>query len=203
MIHTALKFLVDEVNEFIALKASGDTTRVELNALVDQDGQIKIGIDKIGCSLVNIEEERIGKTQTPYAPAVNGNSVKRNPPVKLNLYILFAANPNVDTTMTNYEEGLKLISFIITFFQSKNYFTQANSPGLDSQIEKLIVELYSLPVEQQNYLWGSLGAKYMPSVLYRIRLLEMQENALTETAPVIDQIGNLTGGDSLVSHINS
>ena len=31
--------------------------------------------------------------------------------------------------------------------------------------------MYSLNFEEQNQLWGSLGAKYMPSVLFKIRTI--------------------------------
>jgi hypothetical protein len=194
MIHTALKFLVEELNEYLALKLPGNPALVQLNALVDQEGIIKIDDNKVGCTLVNIEEERIARSQAPYSSPVGGNSVKKNPPVKLNLYLLFAANPTIEPATTNYQEGLRLISYIVTFFQSKCYFTQENSPGLDSDIDKLVVELYSLPVEQQNYMWGSLGAKYMPSVLYRVRLLQLEENATLETNPTIGGVANPDGG---------
>ncbi len=191
MINVALKFLVNELNEFIALKAGGDNTRVQLNGLVNQAGDVMVGDDKVGCTLINVEEERIAKAQMPYAPALNGNTTRRNPPIKLNLYVLFAANPRIETTSTNYEEGLKLISHIVSFFQSKNHFDTENSPGLDPLIDKLVVELYSLPVEQQNYLWGSIGAKYMPSVLYRVRLLEIQEDAALDSSPSIGEVSGL------------
>lgn len=200
MIKEALRFIVQEVNEYIGMKAAGDTTRVQLNGLVNQDGVVQIASDKIGCTLINIEEERIARSQVPYAPSVGGNSVRKNPSVKLNLYILFAANPKIETTMTNYEEGLALISHIISFFQSKNHFDHENSPGLDPRIEKLLLELYSLPVEQQNYLWGSIGAKYMPSVLYRVRLLEIQENNLLDSNQVISEIDGKLGDGILTSH---
>jgi len=198
MIKEALKFLVGELNEFIAIKTGGDTTRVELNGLVNQEGMIMIGADRIGCTLVNIEEERIARSQVTYAPSLNGNTTRINPTVKLNLYILFAANPKIETSTTNYEEGLALISLVVSFFQSKNHFDAENSPALDSRINKLLIELYSLPVEQQNYLWGSIGAKYMPSVLYRVRLIEIQESNALESNPMITEVRN--GGAETIVH---
>ena len=44
-------------------------------------------------------------------------------------------------------------------------------------IEKLIVEMISLTFEQQNHMWGTLGAKYLPSVLYKVRMLVVQRSA--------------------------
>lgn len=200
MIKTALKFLVQDVNEFIGLKTAGDITRVQLIALVNQEGALYIPPDKVACTLINIEEERIAKSQMPYAPPLNGNATRLNPSVKLNLYIMFAANPKIEMSVNNYEEALTLISYIISFFQSKNHFDIENSPGLDPKIGKLLVELYSLPVEQQNYLWGSIGAKYMPSVLYRVRLVEIQENNALDSNQVISEIQGVHGDEILTAH---
>lgn len=187
MINESLSFIVDQVNEYIALNTGGDSTRIELNALVDQKGDILVGDDKIACTLVSIEEERIGKSQIAYE-VVNGVSTKKNPVLKFNLYVLFAANPKISTAKTNYGEGLKLISHIITFFQGKNVFDKYNSPGMPDGLEKLILEVYSMPIEQQNYMWGALGAKYLPSILYRMRLVTMDDKRVQENQPAITSI---------------
>lgn len=187
MINESLTFIVDQVNEYIGLKAGGDTTRVELNALVDQDGKVQVDADSVACTLVSIEEERTAKSQISYK-VVNGVSTKKNPPLKFNLYIIFAANPKIDTAKTNYGEGLKLISHIITFFQGKNVFDKYNSPGMPDGLEKLILEVYSLPIEEQNYLWGALGAKYLPSILYRVRLVVMDDEQVHQNQPAITTI---------------
>ena len=47
--------------------------------------------------------------------------------------------------------------------------------------------------EQQNYLWGMVGGKYLPSVLYKFRLLVIQENTPTEAVSEITEINeNIT-----------
>ena len=187
MINESLSFIVEQVNEYIGLKAGGDTTRVELNALVDQDGKVQVDDDRVACTLVSIEEERIAKVHVAYE-VVNGVSTKKNPPLKFNLYILFAANPKIETAKTNYGEGLKLISHVITFFQGKNVFDKYNSPGMPDGLNKLIMEVYSMPIEQQNYLWGALGAKYLPSVLYRLRLVVMNDERVHENQPAVSAV---------------
>jgi len=187
MLEESLSFIVDKVNEYIALQAAGDSTRVELNALVDQKGDVQVGDDKVACTLVSLEEERISKAQ--YVHEVqNGVTTKKNPPLKFNLYVLFAANPKISTANTNYGEGLKLISHIIAYFQGNNYFTKTNAPEIPDGIEKLIMEVYSMPIEQQNYMWGALGAKYLPSVLYRMRLVVIDAQAVNENQPAINTI---------------
>ena len=132
-------------------------------------------------SLVNIEEDRIVKQQENFVRNENGVKYK-SPKIYLNLYILFSVN---DST---YNEALKKLSFIIQFFQFKNVFDPVNNPGLDERIEKLIVDMCSLSFEQLNHLWGTQGGKYMPSVLYKVRQVMINEDATISSAGYIKEI---------------
>jgi hypothetical protein len=61
---------------------------------------------------------------------------------------------------------------VIKCFQVNRIFNQKNSPELAGEnIEKLILELVTLPLEEQNQVWHSLNASYLPSVLYRVRVV--------------------------------
>ena len=48
-------------------------------------------------------------------------------------------------------------------------------PHFPLKIGKLTVELESLSVEQLNQIWAYLGAKHLPSVAYKIRLVVIQD----------------------------
>lgn len=41
---------------------------------------------------------------------------------------------------------------------------------------KLILDLESLKISELNQLWSMLGNKYMPSVLYRMRMITIQHD---------------------------
>ncbi len=129
----------------------------------------------LGITLVNIEEERVNRANDAYAKKVEGY-VKINPPISLNLYLLFTAN-----FQESYDEALKFIAYVIQFFQAKSVFNKENTPALSDKVEKLVVELQPLSFEQQNYLWGMVGGKYLPSALYKFRLIVIQEEILIET----------------------
>lgn len=182
MIDKALEFLEKEVETYLDLVTGGVTPGegfVVLSNVADQAGNWAIPSDRVGMSLINIEEERVFKDQEFLHRNNAGDIEQYNPEIKLNLYVLFCAN-YVNTTgdYTNYAEGLKQISNIINFFQGKYVFTPDNSPGMDPMLKKLIVELYSYTFEQQYNFWTVLGAKYLPSVLYRVRLLTYQEKRI-------------------------
>lgn len=194
MIHSVLEFLTQELNSFIKLKV-GDplTTRIFLSGVTNEAG-IAIPDQSLGLSLINIEEERTHKEQQSRFVNAVGKVEKRNPEIQLNLYVLITANfqnKQANNSSDDYVEGLKQLSYAIAFFQSKNVFTPENSPalsGFDDTLKKIVVELYSYSFEQLYNFWSVVGAKYLPSVLYKIKTLTIQENAIQESGEPIEQI---------------
>lgn len=168
--------------------------RVFLTSVATERDGVVIPDSSLGLSLINIEEERVFKDQKTTKINEDGIAQHQNPDLKLNLYILISANFQ-DTTgqeSDDYVEGLKQLSYVISFFQAKNVFTIDNSPALadfDPSIRKLIVELYSYSFEQLYNFWTVVGTKYLPSVLYRVRLLRIQEEAITDSNLPIEKIG--------------
>ncbi|MFX7820613.1 Pvc16 family protein, partial [Acinetobacter baumannii] len=79
----------------------------------------------------------------------NGNSQVFNINVLITAY--FAGN--------NYEEALRFIAYAIAFLQDKNVFTPQNSPKMEAAIDKLILEIDNLSLDQMSNLWSSIGAK--------------------------------------------
>ena len=75
----------------------------------------------------------------------------------------------------DYAEALKQISHLITLFQGKNVFEKEDFPS-DINLESLIIEFYSLSLEQNNNMWQTLGSKLVPSALYKIKLISIQDN---------------------------
>lgn len=155
---------------------------VAVSAVVKEDGTVVIPKDNLGMSLINVEEERVHKAQMAMHASADGQVMQLNPEIKLNLYILIAAN------YTSYSTGLKFLSAALGFFQAKNVFTKDNTPELDSRIGKLIVELHTLGLEQQNHLWGYLGAKYLPSLCFKVRMITLQEGLALDQSAAIKQM---------------
>ncbi|MFL5764147.1 MAG: DUF4255 domain-containing protein [Bacteroidia bacterium] len=155
----------------------GDQLIVLTNVANDTGGWA-IPPQKLGVSLINIEEEKVFKEQQTQFRNANGEFEQYNPEIKLNLYMLVCANFVSENGDDKYEQGLKQLSRVVSCFQGKNVFTPDNTPSMDPELKKLIVELYSYSFEQQYNFWTILGAKYLPSVLYKVRLLAYQEKQL-------------------------
>ncbi|MEM9326149.1 MAG: DUF4255 domain-containing protein [Bacteroidota bacterium] len=194
MIHTALEFLAGEVNTYLKLKNDITNDLVSLTNVATQEGNWAIPNNRLGLSLINIEEEKIFKEQRTTFVNSSGLAQHYNPEIKLNLYVLISANytsGDGDDTV-EYLEGLKQLSYVLRFFQGKNVFTNDNAPGLaalDMSVEKLVVELFSYTFEQLYNFWTVLGAKYLPSILYKVRLITLQEENVLDQKGVVESIG--------------
>jgi len=190
MIDKCLDSLKSQIHGYIKsipdLNVTSNET-VSISPLVKEDGSVVIPKENLGLTLINIEEEKVLKEQQAVRKTAEGQVIHRNPEIKLNLYILISAN------FSTYATGLKFLSAALSFFQSKNVFTSSNTPDLDPRIEKLVVELHTLGLEQQNHLWGYLGAKYLPSICYKVRMLIVQEGLGLDQQPVISEVAILGG----------
>jgi hypothetical protein len=178
MIDKALSFLQKELNENLKQKMGSTTDLVTLTTFISQGGELEIDSGTLGMMVVNIEEEKMFRSVAPQTVQVGNNYTMVNPELKLNVYMMIAANHST------HQEALKLISNTILFFQGRNSFSNVESPALDD-VEQLTLDLYTINFEQQNQLWASLGAKYMPSVMYRIRMLIMNDKLVRDTAPAV------------------
>ena len=182
MLDVALKFLTKQLNAYLLSRTGGSFGEVEIGRLVDDSGKWAIQENHVGAALVNVEEERTLKNQRPETVFVDGANVVLEPALKLNLYVLLAAN------FQQYDQALHYLSLVLTFFQAHPSFTQERYPDHDSGVERLNVELQSLGYEQLNQLWAFLGAKYLPSAVYRVRLVVLQDVEPVAVQPPVTAI---------------
>lgn len=170
MLDVAVSFLADEFNSYL-LRRTGSASlgQVVAGGIVNDKGELAIASGSVALALVNIEEERVVREQVPARLLAGGRELLLQPELKLNLTLLFAAR------MADYKTTLKALSNVLTFFQSHPVFTADAYPALDSRIGKIAMDLYSVTPETLNQIWASVGAKYQPSVLYRARLVTIQD----------------------------
>lgn len=177
MIYDALEILRSEASDYLKSLPElnlTDNKAVALSNVAKEDGSIAIPNNSLGLSLANIEEERVVRDLKPHRSNADGSISHLNPEIRLNLFVLFTAH------FSDYKTSLQFIAGVIRFFQRKHVFTPANSPAMSAGIEKLLVELFPLNLEQQNNLWAAIGAKYLPSVLYKIRAISLQEGQIVD-----------------------
>lgn len=165
MLDHVLTFLKEQLNSYMRVKNGSQGFEVVFQQERNQK-EVSFQNDTITILLVNIEEDYTFRSGAAIErmPNQSGNPQK-NPHIYLNLYVLFAAN------FTKYSKSLQFLSLIIKFFQSHRLFDHHNSPTLSSEIEKLILELVNLPFTEQREVWAGLGMSYIPSVIYKVRMV--------------------------------
>ena len=178
-----LKYIEDEINFSVGPSAEKFARLGNISRMEGGGGASNADLqDKVILTVVNIDEETTLKNNSHYLRE-NSTIHKRNPTIFLNLYVL------ISCAADDYETALSKISYVISFFQRKYVFTPDNAEVSfpSEHVEKLIMDLFSLNFEQINHLWGVLGGKYHPSVLYKLRLVPVQ-NSPVEPVELVEEV---------------
>ncbi len=176
MLHNIIPVIADQLNDYLKSEYNLTGERVAVSSLVDIKGNPVSEIEnKVVVFVLNIEEEK--SVRNGHFQANPG----MNPPVSVNLYLMFAAN----FTGENYLEALKFISSVISFFQGRNVFDQQNTPLLSANVEKITAEMVNISLKELSNLWANLGAKYVPSVVYKLRMLNFNSFMEKEEVPTL------------------
>lgn len=183
MIKESLKYVSNELDDFLRRKYNSQESRVQLGSILDQSGSIpEENKNKVLLTLVNLEHETATNT-TLNGRTSNGQFSEYHPPLSFNMNILFSGLFN------QYEESLKFISDTIYFFQAKPIFNAQNSPGLDERVLQLTLEVLKMDSNATYNLWSSMGAKYVPSIVFKVRMLTFQADQVMEVVSLINNQG--------------
>lgn len=189
MLKQTVEYLANELDRVLG---NGLKHVVDNVAILDTDPANK---DSVLLTIVNIEEEKTLKNDPFYVrrndPQEGIQIDKRNPTIYINLYLLVSCS-------AQYSKALDRIGAVMEYFQGKNVFTADTADPSDQyppNIEKIILDLYSLNFEQVNHLWGVLGGRYVPSMLYKLRLVPIQANRKNKVGRVEEIQAN--------SHVNN
>jgi hypothetical protein len=185
MIHQVLPAVVKELTEYLEAKFGISDDQVVLGNIVNQDGSMAVDGNKLIVSLINISRDGSKGSANPFG----GNNA---PPVYVNLYLIFAAVYNQSNINSqDYLEALKMISGVISFFQGKSAFDTHNTPDFPSEAAKVHMEMENIEFRELVNLWSLSGAKYVPSIVYRMRSLNMEEDLVTDEMPHVGGINPL------------
>jgi len=198
MLRTTFEFLSDELNAYIKRKDStnfGNEDVVVVSSLMNPDGTFAVStegsdVSKVILTLINLEEDRIADSQYNYQK-IDDRIQVINPPVNINAFVLFSVFAN------NYSTALRLLSYVMAFFQGRQVFDSDQYPQINAKVDadkpwqkvgRLLVTFHSTTFEQQNNLWAALGAKYMPNVIYKIRTISFIDSEPKMETPPITEI---------------
>lgn len=191
MIYETLQILKEQLEKYFTEIGLGKIIVLENIALWgsgDNTNEKKVE-GKVVLSLLKMEEETTLKN-TPHFEVKDNKTEYKNQPVNLNLYLLVSAN--CDT----YDKSLRSISKVIEFFQGKKVFTSGNTVYNRNNVAfeeldyfRFNLELFSPSFEEQNHIWGTLGGRQLPSVVYKIQLIQIDKDKKLASSEVITHIG--------------
>lgn len=184
MIYGAISHIAGQLNQYLKQVFELNEDMVVLSNLTEQDGTVSTNaVSRIVASLINIEKDAAPGRLSSTASTTGPFSTLSPPPVHTNLYLLFSCN----FKGKNYAEALKLLSSTISFFQRNPLFTHQNSPALDPRINKLCLDIENLNIKDLSSLWTILSGKYLPSVLYKIRMITFDAQDINNRVPKLKE----------------
>ncbi|MEM8488354.1 MAG: DUF4255 domain-containing protein [Bacteroidota bacterium] len=170
MIDQVLYLLSNELNTHFRMK---ETLASELSIVAGQKDPGDPGqLDKLVFTLVNVAPD---KTLKNIRNPIGLDRVRRGPSLGLQLYVLLKAD------FAMYSTALNRLSQAVSFFHDRPIFGQQH-PALPEHVERVNIELEDTDLESASRLWTMLGERYMPSVLYKVRLLVDEQGPID--APV-------------------
>ena len=184
MISDVLVLLKNQLNNH--LNAGWDPSESREDQVVFIDGEnmepINFKLGAISVLLINVEEENSVRPADMYRRTnSDGTQQKIQPDIRLNLYVLFVAR------YKQYEESLRSLSLILQYFQNHRVLNHHNTPELSEDVEKLIIELITMPFSEQNEIWNALRTTYHPSVLYKIKMIVFKNAETTDMPELTDK----------------
>ncbi len=186
MIHATINQITFELNQHLKRTFGRSEEMVVVSNILEQDGTVAAHIEnKVVAFLVNIEKETVASSHPQAkAKAIGGSrSVVGNAPLHLNLSLMFAAC----FSGGNYPEALKSISATMRFFQMTPVMDHQNTPDLDRRIDRLVLEIENLDIQQLSNLWGILSTRYLPSILYKVRMVSIDADAVKSELHIINE----------------
>lgn len=157
---------------------------VLVSGLVDEDGkQPEKSLNRLLIFVTNIAQDSMRRGFVQKSAANADGQVVQPEPVHLNITLMLASS----FYGGKYLHGLQVLSHAIEYFQSRPVFDARNEPDLDPSLQQLSLEISNLETDNLSHLWGTMGGSYLPSILYLMRTVTIDADAVTRKDPVVDE----------------
>lgn len=183
MINLAVQLLATQLNQYLRRIYTLGEDVVVVSNLLEMNGNVAENVNnKLVVFLVNIEKDTVPFRQVS-SHEIGEREIQSSAPLYFNLYLMMTAN----FTGNSYPEALKFLSSTISFFRKNHVINHQTAPEMDLRIEKLILDIENLSIQDLSNLWGSLGGKYLPSILYRVRMVAFDAEDIAGRIPVVSE----------------
>jgi Pvc16 N-terminal domain len=194
VIGKTLGFLRQRLDAYVRAElAPGDDPVADKVVFLDGDKMDPITFQEGAITelLINVEEERQLRAPDPYLRiADDGKLGRKQPDLRLSLNILFIAR------FKQYDLAWDYLTKTIEYLQTNRVFERATTPDLPAGVDRLSFELMTQSFAEQNDIWNALRTTYLPSALYRARLVILQDvkptTSATVTLPVVVDVRRIS-----------
>ena len=182
MIDRAVSLVAQRLNAHLRARFGIADDLVVVSSLVDAEGKAPAGVrNRLVVLVTGITHDTMSRGVQGRFPALAGRVAVNPVPVHLNVHLMLASSFDPE----NYLESLKILSHAVQYFQVHPVLDHLSAPEMDRSVQQLTFEIENLDTDATSQLWGILGGRYMPSVLYRMRTVTIDASALTAEHLVI------------------
>lgn len=183
MIQTALVFIKKKLDQYLVNRFNLDESITVLNHLLSPDGSYpQKNQNKMVITLINLDYDTNKQYQDSQQRVKDNGIARINPALLFNIDLLFTAS------FDDYEEALKFLNATIAFFQSHNSFNAKTTPDIPNGIKMLNFEIENASYFEIHNLWSAMGAKYQPSIIYKVRHVTVQGNEINGIVSAVTDI---------------
>ncbi|WP_454766422.1 DUF4255 domain-containing protein [Cupriavidus campinensis] len=184
MIDSALAHLASQLNQMFRRRVVLAEDMVVVSNLQELGGGAVPSVaNKLVLFLGGISRDTAAHRTRGTITGEQGSQVSGPEPLFLNLLVICAATFSGQT----YPEALRFLADAITFFQATPVFDHQNTPDLDPRIERIVLNIENLSAGEMHSLWSIHGGHYLPSVLYRVRLVCLDPGTTQRRDPLVSQ----------------
>ena len=178
MIDLTLKLIVDRLNAHLSGLFSVSEDLVAIGPLSDADGTPTAEArNRLTVFVTNLAQDSMPRSSISQSMGQVGQAR----PVHLDIYFMLASGHDPEI----YAEGLKLISAALMYFQSNPVMTPQNTPEMPAGLSQLSIDIANLRVEEIGQLWGNLGGRYVPSVMFKVRSVIIDAGLVQSITPLV------------------
>jgi len=183
MIADVLKFVRKHLDDQLraVMEDSPDEPGADKVVFVDGDAMDPIVFKSgaVSLLLINLEEERGLRSAEPYLRREDAGRAQRvQPDIRLNLHLIFVAR------FKHYDTSWAYLSSIIGYLQTMRVFDAQATPGIPPGVERLVFELATLTLAEQNEVWNALRTAHHPYLLYRVKLITFRDQTSTDVTEI-------------------
>lgn len=180
MIFKVISTLTQQLNDYLKLCFKLQEDIVFISPPKDSDSTSPS--NRISLSVINIEKETAGGISFSRGQVSNSHSSKTAPAWQVNIYLLIAAV----FIEKQYKDSIQLVSGVLSFIQKNNLFPVDGGASF-------ALEPVNLSMQELSNLWSICGGSYYPSVVCKVRVINIDEQEVIDMSHVVGEQGLASG----------